>query len=566
MAESHRVRDRIALLRATEFFQDLEDSALEELASACEPLELMRGQTLFREGEEGHSLFTLIYGRLGLFSGRRRVGVISSGECVGEMALLRDGKRSSTLVAERDCYLLRLEREAFQHVLEQHPRAILKLMVEATERMSKAARRPRRRPRSLVVAPQPGGGPEVDRFCALLQEALQATAPTGWFGPQDQVPELHWFDEQEGNFQQVIYQCHPELTPWSERCLRQADRLLVVGFGGEPRPLSPLERYWNDLQSPYTETSLILLSQRTPRGTERWLKGRGPLRIHHLQFGQPPYSLARFLNRRAVGLVLGGGGARGLAHIGVFKALEERNIEVDLLGGASMGGFAAALKASGRNARQVEADLRWAFIEAGSFLDYTFPFYSLIKGQRMLSRIKELFGTAHIEDLPTPFFCMSSDISNARQVIHDRGPLARWLAVGMSIPGMAPPYPCEGRLLVDGGLLNNLPVDIAADYDCDPVVAVNVDPKDEFRIEDDAFEGGFWSHLWRHLSGSSRAPNLFELMVRVTTLSSAASVERLRDGIHHYIQPETGRYGLFDFDHADEIIEAGYRAMMAYKF
>ncbi len=557
------MRDRIELLRATEFFQQLEDSVLEEIAGACESVALQPGQTLFREGEEGHSFFTVVYGRLGLFSGRRRVGTISSGECVGEMALLKDGKRTATLVAERDCFLLRLERSAFDHVLEKHPRAILRLVVEVSERLARAAHRPPPPARSLAVAPLLKN-PEVERFCGLLQETLSQFAPTGWFKPRRELPDLHWFDEQEGNFEHVLYQCDPELSPWSERCLRQADRLLVVGFAEQPQPLSHLERYWTDLHG--AKSSLILLGQGLAAGSQRWLQERPVGRVHHLEFGQPPYSLARFINRRAVGLVLGGGGARGLAHIGVFKALEERNIEVDLVGGASMGGFAAALKASGRNARQIEKDLRWAFIEAGSFLDYTFPFYSLIRGQRMLSRIKKLFGEAHIEDLPLPFFCVSSDISNARPEVHDRGPVARWVAVGMSIPGIAPPYPHLGRLLVDGGILNNLPVDVAAAYGCNPVLAVNVDPRDENRIEDDALEGNFWTHLRRHLSGRAKAPNLFELMVRVTTLTSAASVERLRGGVHHYVQPETGSFGLFDFDRADQIIEAGYRAMMNYRF
>lgn len=557
------MRDTIDLLRDTDFFHGLEESTLAQLADVSYPMALKRGEILFEEGEEAHSFYVAVYGRLGIWSGRRRVGEVNAGESVGEMALLHEGTRTIGVRAERDCLLLRLEKDAFEQVLTQNPKAMLKLVLDVTGRLAGVHRRRPRESRSIAVLAITDD-PAVELFCEQLHECLEQFKPTTWYPPQDPVPEVEWFDRQENTQSIALYQCRSALSEWAQRCVRQADRVILVGMAARPQPPSELERYWNSVNRQST-TLLALLGNGKPRGTSRWMSGREAVQVHHLKIGEPPKRLARYINRRAMALILGGGGARGLAHVGVLRALEERNIEFDLVGGTSMGGFVAALSASGRNARQVEADLRWAWLEAGSFLDPTFPLYSLVKGQKMMDRIRRLFGSAHIEDLKKPFFCMSSDITKAVPMVHAKGLVSHWVSVGMAIPGLAPPFPYRGRLLFDGGLLNNLPVDIAAKMECGEIMAINVDPKEEMAVDARDFEGSTLRQVWKQFQGTT-APHILELMLRVTTLTNAASVGRLRDTIDHYIQPDTGRYNLFDFRRMDEIVQTGYDAMMAYEF
>jgi predicted acylesterase/phospholipase RssA/CRP-like cAMP-binding protein len=559
------VKSRIEFLKSTEFFRSLDDTALARVADHCSPCELRRGEFLYRERQEGASFYAVVHGRLGIWSGRRRIGEVRSGQCVGEVALLREGLRSATVRAERDCRLLRLDRADFEHLFADHPKELLHLVLGLTDRLFAARCEEVKPSRSIAIIPLLEH-PEIERFCQALQHQLQSRHSSALFPPSQSLPEPGWFDLQESRFTTVLYQCRPQLDGWSERCLRQADRVVVVGLSKQPMAMGPLEHYWADMHKGPTRNLLVLLGWGKRRGTSRWLEGRPAMGVHHLDWGQPPKRIARFLDGTAVGLVLGGGGARGLAHIGVLRALEEKGVEVDLACGTSMGGLVAALHASGRSAQRVEIDLRWAWNEAGPFLDFTFPLYSVIKGQRMTARLRRLVGSAYIEDLPMPFFCMSADITHARSVIHDHGPLVQWLAVGMSVPGVAPPFPHNGSLLLDGGLLNNLPVDVAASYDCGKIVAINVDPKDEMAINMRDFEGSMPQQLWRKLRGRTTAPHIFEILVRVTTLSNAASVGRLRHTIDHYIQPETGRYGLFDFHLADAIIAAGYEAAIHHEF
>jgi NTE family protein len=566
-SEPHRVvRHTIDFLRSTEFFRALNDRFLTRVAESCTECELRRGDYLFQQGEEGATFYTVMHGRLGIWSGRRRIGEVRVGESVGEVALLKDGVRATTVRAERDCKLLRLDRHHFDELFADHPKELLRLVLGVTDRRLAPAPAVDHKPsRSIAIIPLVDH-PEVERFCLALQDQLHGRHPSALFPPSDVVPEPGWFDRQEARFDTVLYQCRPMLDGWTERCLRQADRVVVLGLAKHPMPMSAAEHYWADLPKPPSRNMLVLLGSGKRRGTSRWLEGRQALGVHHLDWGQSPKRIARFLDGTALGLVLGGGGARGLAHIGVLRALEEKRIDVDLVCGTSMGGFVAALHASGRSAQRVETDLRWAWNEAGPFLDFTFPLYSVIKGHRMIGRLRRLLGSAYIEDLPMPFFCMSADITHARSVTHDQGPLVQWLAVGMSVPGVAPPFAHNGSLLLDGGLLNNLPVDVAASFDCGKTVAINVDPKDEMAINIKDFDGSMLQQLWRKLRGKTTAPHIFEILVRVTTLSNAASVGRLRHTIDHYIQPETGRYGLFDFHLADRIIAAGYEATMAHDF
>lgn len=535
------------------------------MATACQYVEVSRGGVIFTEGEKAESFYILAYGRLGVWSGRRRIGEVHPRECVGEVALLRDGNRTATVKAERDCLLLQLTKKSFETLLENHPKAMLKVALHVTDRLAGAYVQTSKPPQSIAIVPMTAH-PEFERFCQRLKVSLEAHNPTTLAEPRDELPDMAWFNEIEEKRGTVLYQCRTGLCEWSERCLRQADRVMLVGLEAEPTAPGVHEQYWHGLHKRESKLLLVLLGFGKAKRTSKWLADRKDVQVHHLEWNKPPDRIARFINRKAFGLVLGGGGARGLAHIGVFKALEERGIKPDLVGGTSMGGFAASLLASGRSAAEIERDLRWVWIDAGPFLDFNLPLYSLVKGDRVRGRLLRLFGHRHIEDLDIPFYCMTADITNAKSVVHDRGLLYRWLAVGMSIPGVAPAYPHKGRLLLDGGLLNNLPVDVASEFGCGEILAINVDPKEEMAIQDQDFEGTLPKQLWRKLSRSTTAPHIVEVLIRVTTLTNAAAIGRLRHLIDHYVQPNTDKFGLFDFHEADDIIQSGYDAMMAYEF
>src|SRR5262249_17490525 len=169
---------------------------------------------------------------------------------------------------------------------------------------------------------------------------------------------------------------------------------------------------------------------------------------------RPPNAAAR-----GVSLVLGGGGARSFAHIGVLRALEEARIPIAQGGGTSGGALIAAQVALGWDAEKIRQTMRRYFVERGSPLDYVLPFVSLADGKHLRRMLEEIFGERRIEDLPRRFFCVSCNLNRAELVVHETGVLRKAVAASNSVSGLLPPGGAEEERLFDGCLLNTLAVD-----------------------------------------------------------------------------------------------------------
>ena len=211
--------------------------------------------------------------------------------------------------------------------------------------------------------------------------------------------------------------------------------------------------------------------------TAKWLDAVEP-RTHHLVY-EAAYDVgvarvARRVSCRSLGLILSGGGARGFAHIGVIAALADAGFEVDRLGGCSMGAYIAGMSALGLDADQIRDRCHDELVRRAPFNDWTLPRVALIRSRKAARMLDRVFGELQVEELPRPLFTVSADLLSSRVVVHRRGSLVDAVGASMSIPGLVPPVSRGGRLLVDGGVLNNLPVDLMHDTPEGPIVAVDV--------------------------------------------------------------------------------------------
>jgi NTE family protein/lysophospholipid hydrolase len=218
-----------------------------------------------------------------------------------------------------------------------------------------------------------------------------------------------------------------------------------------------------------------------PSGTSRWLDPRAAADVthHHVRTDREGdvARLARSIGGASLGLALSGGGARGFAQLGVIRALADFGLSVDVVGGASMGAVLGALHAIGHDVPTIVELMKAGHRRARPFRDFTAPVVSLLRGDSLVNPLKMLFGDTQIEDLWIPFFCVSANLSRAELVVHDRGPVWRWLLASASAPGVVPPVVHHGDLLVDGGVLNNLPADILRERCRGSVIAVDVAPR-----------------------------------------------------------------------------------------
>ena len=584
------------LLAGFPLFSSLPPETVAELTGQLRPRDVPCGEALIHEGEPGESLFLVIDGR---FEARveqavgspRVLGVVGRGETIGEMAVITAGPRSASVVATRRSRVLELSGESFLRVLERHPAELLALTRRIVQRAAKpSASSPVRR---VAILP-------LDRSCDVgwlaeaLERALSAFGPTVRVaralaltqvhetGPASTVPQLsarflEWLAEQERAHEFVVYEAMHQLGEWTRRCLAQADLVLLVGSAGGSPDLTPLEQAVLDPEAGITlaPRHLAILRPdrgRRPAGTARWLDARPVAMHHHVATGDEGdvARLARIVAGRAVQLVLSGGGVRGFAHIGVIRALREAEVPVDLVGGTSVGAIIAGLCAMELSAERMHEIVKRIVTGKPSVKDLTFPFVSIYAARRGSRAVREMCDGWDIEDLPIGCFAMSADLCNAEEVVHRRGPL--WMAIRASgsIPGAFPPVLADGRCLVDGGVLNNLPIDVMTRIAAGRIAAVDVSKEIALDPEAARMLGGpdagvsGWRLLFRRLNPfRRREPRILHIGDVLARTAEMAAVRigrsiQERTPVALRLEPPVDGYRMLDFASIDAIVEAGY--------
>jgi len=548
------------------------------------------GEVVFRQGDAGDGLYLVVSGRLRVTvaadGAERAVQDLGRGAIVGEIALLTDRPRTATVHAVRDSDLQLLRAPVFQELAERSHalmsgmmRLLADWLLTRDRLLTERALPPAVRAIAVAAAgqdPRPAatvGGllarqlAQTGRVRRVDADAIDRELGPGAAqrGPADSGRgELAgWLHAVERDHDYVIYQAEPADTAWSRLCLSQADVvLLAASAGGDPAPGPVAERA---LAAPSLRCELALLHAAQPSGTARWLAGRTLADHHHLRDGQPADAarLARMITGTGCGLVLGGGGPRGLAHLGVIRALEEAGVPVDVVGGTSIGAIVGALYAldldEAARARALTHDI-------GRLVTLTLPLVSVSSGHRVDRLLAERLGTVPIEDLPRPFFCVSASLTRAEEVIHDRGPLSPAVRASLSLPGIFPPVYADGDLLVDGATLNNVPVDVMRGrVGGGRVIAVDLTPEVE-PMTFAPFAPGLsgWRVLGRRLNPFSSAPPVPGIGYILTRSPSLSQVRQRRaafdgDRVDLLLTPPVEGLGALDFKGAAPLIEAGYR-------
>ena len=290
----------------------------------------------------------------------------------------------------------------------------------------------------------------------------------------------------------------------------------------------------------------------------RWLDQHPGMAHHHVAHASDIARVARLLTGRGVGIVLSGGGARGFAHIGIVKALRAAGIPIDLVGGTSMGAILGAGVAQRWSIEELTERFRRAFVEAKPLRDYTLPLVSLVSGRRVSKMLRHAFGDLTIEDLPLDFFCVSSNLTTGHSVVHRRGELWRWLRASVAIPGVLPPVLHRGEVLVDGGTMNNLPVDAMRELGRGPVIGCDVGADRAFTSEADEADVPLPWQLLSWLREKRRRPNIFQILWRAGMVNSSAMTAAHGEKSDLLLQPPLAQIDMLNWRAFDRAIEAGY--------
>lgn len=244
---------------------------------------------------------------------------------------------------------------------------------------------------------------------------------------------------------------------------------------------------------------------------------------------------------KTVGLALGGGGARGMAHIVYLKALEELGIKPTIIAGTSIGAIIGAMFAAGINADEM-ADIvsKFNLLNIGKLVDFSFFQPSgLIKGDKVMDFLKEHIKASVFEELDIPLKIVAADFWERKQVVAESGELIPAIRASMSIPGIFNPYVKDGQVLIDGGVINPLPYHIIRN-DCDVLIAIDVTG---FRVPP---------------SSDKIVPNAFQCTMEAIDIAQVAIIERqlrnLKPNI--YVRPKLINIEIMDFPKSKEILES----------
>jgi NTE family protein len=567
--------DAYTVLTECPLFAGLNHEAIKRLAAEATAVHLEAGETLFEAGEQSETLFIVATGRLrAIFPTGRVAGDIGRLEPLGEIGLLTGDPRGATVYALRNSLLYAFNRHAFHAFAMAEPAAFMAITKVILTRMREPDReiklRAARKTRTLVVR---AASPAVDgsAFATQLNAALgghttladiQRASFTLGAAPATSVMQ-DWMGQMEFDHKQVVYDAAgPEA--WTQTTLKQADRIIVVANANTSPDDNKLTQSLLNagLHSPI---ELVLLREGS-QNTTHALAWKNALNAHSHYFVRPHNaadvaSLARQLTGFGVGLVLGGGGARGFAHVGLLKAMQELNIPVDVCGGTSMGAYIAALHASGRDIQNITETLQDTFMRRKLLNDYCLPTVSIIAGKKFRKYLHSVFGDLRIEHLATPFFCVSTNLTRGCAEVHDQGPLADWLAASMCIPGLAPPVAFKGSLLCDGAVVNSLPTDVMQGLARGLIVASDVSTENSIAAPSAQGPDPDFDAIYQR-SAEGIKVSLMDVLFRTTSLTSESSTDLRAAQADLYLRMPVGSIKTFDWPAIDSIIDKGYQHAM----
>ena len=558
-------------LRSFPLLENVGEGAFRALLSEANWFALPGGTLLDREGDNDSALFLVVTGSLGVFvqdvhGQRRLITHVPAGETVGEMSLIAGSTgHSAQIVALRDTELLRISPAGFEALIARHPRVMLNITRFLVRRLQVATQQgDGARPRTFAIVPLQDGladTPIAFRLATALTE-MGSRAAVLDSAAADQDAE--WFNTFEQAHDVVFYSGDAPDSAWTHLCLRQADRIFLLASADRPLPPRPLDLPAFKERASGLPELLLLQPQNGPLKLPENFSSRANLfqNHHHVRagHGNDIARVARFIAGRATGMVLAGGGARGFAHIGIIKALTEANMPFDRLGGTSMGAIIAAGLAMEWNVEELTERMRAVFVTDNplSFSELQLPLVSLMRGKKVSARLREHFGDICIEEMPRSFFAVSSDLTTGRIHVHREGLLWRALRASVALPGLLPPVTHHGHLLVDGGVMNNLPVDVMREMTpgAGPVLACDVTGEIDLKARDDRYGERPWYRLiWQGLRGN---PSIISILMRSGTVGSEAQRRIVREQCDYLIEPPMPSIGLRDWKKFDQAVQEGY--------
>lgn len=480
--------EKFKFIKASKIFSSLDDQTIHSWIPKFEEISLKKDQFLFAQGDASNYLYLLMSGRLSIslftVSGDiKTISFVEPGQTVGELGPLSNEPRTFTAKAIQKSTLLRLSKKNFAKLCQNHPEITFSVIERTQETIRFFATEKIRRHIAIVAAHKDillgNFSKSLAKYANKLSTILFMSDCDLEENPDTDLESkleniINEIDKSKKPKRKLLYLLSSIDSRLAKLCLKKLDAIYILA-PHETKPhiddklLAILKSHkWRDKIIP----DLILLHPKKaefPKNTNKWL-ALTEFNLHHQvrEGHRNDYArLLRFVRGKAVGLVLGGGGTRGFAHLGAIKALREAKVPIDMIGGTSVGAIVAAFYAI-NSSFEMACDQFDNLVKESrntvSWRNLTWPTISLFNAKKFTVAQKNAFDEILIENMWLPYFCVSCNFSQRKQEIHRRGLLWEKIRSTSSIPGLIPPMVINGKLHFDGGLLNNLPVDIMREF------------------------------------------------------------------------------------------------------
>ena len=557
---------RIAL-KSIPILADVDGEQLDQLAAAVDRQHVPANEWLFHLGDPSDAIYVIDSGRFeAVGADGHAIREMASGDSIGDLGLIAGAPRSAGVRAIRDGVVWRIAADTFSDVLDKTPQlqsAMLRAMARMLQNSRSASISRGRRVIGIVSTGDAVAAPIVDAIVTRLgrygKTAVVAPPVKTTAAALRHADLVEGFSEtldqaEHSNDWVLVVADRGSGDLWRRYVVAQSDRLAVIV--DTPRPPEAFDRL--DTQGP---VHLVTLVEPDPS----WWDLLDPV-SHHRADDDGFGALARRIAGRSMGLVMAGGGARGLAHFGVYEELTRAGIVIDRFGGTSVGAIAAAGFAMGMDPREAIDHAHEIFAQSNPLGDYTIPAVALMRGGRVDSLVQRFTSGVLIEHLPNGFFCVSADMITGDQIVHRRGPLGVAVRASMSIPGLMPPVQHGRQILVDGGLLNNLPADVMCADPDGTVICVDLRrkyvPSKGFGLLPSFLQPpGFVRRL---VTGTNvPLPPVQETLLRAFDLAASRGNLRELPRVAAVLEPDVSAIGPLDFKKIDAALEAGRIATRA---
>lgn len=556
-------------LATSPIFEGIDRDILALLAGAAETVTVPAGTVLFAQGEAGDAAYVVLNGRLRVSridgTDSHHIRDVGRGGLVGEFSMLTGAARTATVTALRDAEVARIPVERFRTIVTSHPtlswgiaRGLAQLVGEP--------RTPRVVHSSTVVGVNGG---HRHGFLPRLAAALGRHGRVAVISAQsaeaagvdltDHGSCARWLQSLEQRHAYVLCDQAEAGAPWHGFCFRHADRLLEV-VHAESAVCPPATPALAGVRR-----DVVLLHDRPVRrgrDTHRWLDMGYAARHHvHREAEADVARVARDLAGARIGLVLGGGGARGLAHAGVLRAMRELGIPIDEIGGTSIGALIASQWSLGFSPEEIAERHRDGWRRWRPHRAFTLPLIGLVSHDPMTSMLTDWFGDACFADGWIDAYAVSCNLTTATAGVHRSGSIRDACMASMAIPGLGPAYTMPDRSLhVDGGVVCNLPVEhLRAKWAIASDVARVKPVRSGYERTPSA-----WRVLRDRWFGTTPPyyPSLYTTIALSTVVGSirtSAVAARQADVYMHSTVPDTT---LLEFDRVDAAVKTGYETAL----